>query len=618
MTDKKPGIFKRIFSFIGKILTGVRYLFSFVILVFFVSILAGTFGDAVPPVPEKGALYLAPQGVLVDQKTYTDPLNQIFSQAGQQDSETLVRDVIEAIDAARDDARITHLLLDTDYMAGGGLSKLEEIGFALQRFKTEKPIIAVGDYYSQSQYFLAAHANEIILNPLGGVIINGFSSYRSYFKEALDKLDITVNVFRAGQYKSAVEPLMGNSMSPQVREETRFLLDDLWSFYSSEIEDLRSLETGTINNYTNNLHLALAENGGDTALLAKNAGLIDTIATRTEINDYLNDTIPGETEEFDSIDMVSYLKNIRVSVNQNPENENQIAVVVASGSIMDGQQPEGSIGGDTLAGIFSDLREDEKVKAIVLRIDSGGGSAFASEIIRDSINVTRAEGVPVVVSMGSVAASGGYWIAAETDRVLAMSTSITGSIGVWGVIPTIDRSLAKLGVYSDGVGTNDISSMMQIDRPLSKPAQAIIQSGVDNIYTRFLALVAAGRDSTPDEIHEIAQGRVWTGTQALDNGLIDEIGDLKDAIEVAAMLAGIQDYTIDYPRKEMTPFETLITEINNNVANFLGSIGLAPKLGSIIPKSLHYYTNKIFEPIRMMETLNDPKGVYLYCDQCPS
>jgi protease-4 len=411
---------------------------------------------------------------------------------------------------------------------------------------------------------------------------------------------------------------MGNSMSPQVREETRILLDDLWSFYSSEIEDLRSLETGTIDNYTNNLHLALAENGGDTALLAKNAGLIDTIATRTEINDYLNDTIPGETDEFDSIDMVSYLKNIRVSVNQNPENENQIAVVVASGSIMDGQQPEGSIGGDTLAGIFSDLREDEKVKAIVLRIDSGGGSAFASEIIRDSINVTRAEGVPVVVSMGSVAASGGYWIAAETDRVLAMSTSITGSIGVWGVIPTIDRSLAKLGVYSDGVGTNDISSMMQIDRPLSKPAQAIIQSGVDNIYTRFLALVAAGRDSTPDEIHEIAQGRVWTGTQALDNGLIDEIGDLKDAIEVAAMLAGILDYTIDYPRKEMTPFETLITEINNNVANFLGSIGLAPKLGSIIPKSLHYYTNKIFEPIRMMETLNDPKGVYLYCDQCPS
>ena len=618
MTDKKPGIFKRIFSFIGKILTGVRYLFSFVILVFFVSILAGTFGDAVPPVPEKGALYLAPQGVLVDQKTYTDPLNQIFSQAGQQDSETLVRDVIEAIDAARDDARITHLLLDTDYMAGGGLSKLEEIGSALQRFKTEKPIIAVADYYSQSQYFLAAHASEIMLNPLGGVIINGFSSYRSYFKEALDKLDITVNIFRAGQYKSAVEPLMGNSMSPQVREETRILLDDLWSFYSSEIEDLRSLETGTINNYASNLHLALAENGGDTALLAKNEGLIDTIATRTEINDYLNNTIPGESDEFDSIDMVNYLKNIRVSANQRVESDNQIAVVVASGSIMDGQQPEGSIGGDTLAGIFSDLREDEKVKAIVLRIDSGGGSAFASEIIRDSINTTRAEGVPVVVSMGSVAASGGYWIAAETDRVLAMSTSITGSIGVWGVIPTIDRSLEKLGVYSDGVGTYDISSTMQIDRPLSEPAKAIIQSGVDNIYMRFLALVASGRDSTPDKIHEIAQGRVWTGNQAIDNGLIDEIGDLKDSIEVAALIAGIQDYTIAYPRKEMTPFETLITEINSNVADFLGVFGLTPKLGSLIPNSIHYYADKILHPLKMMETLNDPKGVYLYCEQCPS
>jgi len=554
----------------------------------------------------------------VDQKTYTDPLNQIFSQTGQQNSETLVRDVIEAIDTARDDPRITHLLLDTDYMAGGGLSKLEEIGSALQRFKTEKPIIAVADYYSQSQYFLAAHASEIMLNPLGGVIINGFSSYRSYFKEALDKLDITVNIFRAGQYKSAVEPLMGNSMSPQVREETRILLDDLWSFYSSEIEDLRSLETGTINNYASNLHLALAENGGDTALLAKNEGLIDTIATRTEINDYLNNTIPGESDEFDSIDMVNYLKNIRVSANQRVESDNQIAVVVASGSIMDGQQPEGSIGGDTLAGIFSDLREDEKVKAIVLRIDSGGGSAFASEIIRDSINTTRAEGVPVVVSMGSVAASGGYWIAAETDRVLAMSTSITGSIGVWGVIPTIDRSLEKLGVYSDGVGTNDISSTMQIDRPLSEPAKAIIQSGVDNIYMRFLALVASGRDSTPDKIHEIAQGRVWTGNQAIDNGLIDEIGDLKDSIEVAALIAGIQDYTIAYPRKEMTPFETLITEINSNVADFLGVFGLTPKLGSLIPNSIHYYADKILHPLKMMETLNDPKGVYLYCEQCPS
>jgi protease-4 len=554
----------------------------------------------------------------VDQKTYTDPLNQIFSQTGQQNSETLVRDVIEAIDTARDDPRITHLLLDTDYMAGGGLSKLEEIGSALQRFKTEKPIIAVADYYSQSQYFLAAHASEIMLNPLGGVIINGFSSYRSYFKEALDKLDITVNIFRAGQYKSAVEPLMGNSMSPQVREETRILLDDLWSFYSSEIEDLRSLETGTINNYASNLHLALAENGGDTALLAKNEGLIDTIATRTEINDYLNNTIPGESDEFDSIDMVNYLKNIRVSANQRVESDNQIAVVVASGSIMDGQQPEGSIGGDTLAGIFSDLREDEKVKAIVLRIDSGGGSAFASEIIRDSINTTRAEGVPVVVSMGSVAASGGYWIAAETDRVLAMSTSITGSIGVWGVIPTIDRSLEKLGVYSDGVGTYDISSTMQIDRPLSEPAKAIIQSGVDNIYMRFLALVASGRDSTPDKIHEIAQGRVWTGNQAIDNGLIDEIGDLKDSIEVAALIAGIQDYTIAYPRKEMTPFETLITEINSNVADFLGVFGLTPKLGSLIPNSIHYYADKILHPLKMMETLNDPKGVYLYCEQCPS
>jgi protease-4 len=522
MTEKKPGLFKRAFSVLGRIFSTIRNVFSFLIFGFFILAIGGMFGENLQPIPEKGALYLAPQGFLVDQKTYTDPFNQILFQDDQQNSETLVRDVVEAIDTALDDERITHLLLDTDYMAGGSLSKLEEIGSALKRFGAQKTIIAIGDNFTQSQYFLAAHADEIMLNPLGGVMITGFGSYRSYFKEALDNLKITINIFRAGQYKSAVEPLMGNTMSPQVRDETQYLLGDLWQFYIAEVEDLRFLETGTINEYANNLHLTLVDNGGDFAALAKEIGLIDVIATRTEIIDYLNDSIPGSEGEFDSIDMDSYLENIRLNTLQSSDKENQIAMVVASGTIMDGQQPEGSIGGDTLAGIFTELREDESVKAVVLRIDSGGGSAFASEIIRDSINATRKKGIPVVVSMSGVAASGGYWIAAETDRVLAMSTSITGSIGVWGVIPTIDQSLANLGVYSDGVGTTDISAMMEIDRPLSLQTKAIFQSGVDHIYTRFLELVANGRGSTPADVHEIAQGRVWTGNQALANGLIDE------------------------------------------------------------------------------------------------
>lgn len=617
MTEKKPGLFKRALRILGNIFTTIRNVFSFLIFGFFILTIGGMFGDNLQPIPEKGALYLAPQGFLVDQKTYTDPFNQILFQDDQQNSETLVRDVVEAIDTALDDERITHLLLDTDYMAGGSLSKLEEIGLALKRFGAEKTIIAIGDNFTQSQYFLAAHANEIMLNPLGGVMITGFGSYRSYFKEALDNLKITMNIFRAGQYKSAVEPLMGNTMSPQVRDETQHLLGDLWQFYIAEIEDLRHLETGTINDYANNLHLALADNGGDSAALAKEIGLIDVIATRSEIIGYLNDSIPGSEGEFDSIDMDSYLANIRLNTRQFSDKENQIALVVASGTIMDGQQPEGSIGGDTLADIFTDLREDETVKAVVLRIDSGGGSAFASEIIRDSINATRKKGIPVVVSMSGVAASGGYWIAAETDRILAMSTSITGSIGVWGVIPTIDQSLANLGVYSDGVGTTDISAMMEIDRPLSLQTKSIFQSGVDNIYTRFLELVANGRGSTPDDVHEIAQGRVWTGNQALVNGLVDELGDLNDAIEIAATFANLDDYQIDYRRKKMSPMETLLTEINGNVTKSLRNLGLNSNVKTGIPQSLQRYAKKIFGPLIMIDNLNDPRGLYLYCEDCP-
>ncbi|MFT5389449.1 MAG: protease-4, partial [Porticoccaceae bacterium] len=567
MTDKKPGLIRRIFKFIGSILTVIRYAFSLLIVVVLFSVIGGMFVGNIQPVPEEGALYLAPQGVLVDQKSYVDPLAQVLAQGSQQNTETLVRDIVEAIDTARDDSRITHLLLDTDYMAGASLSKLQEIGAALRRFKaTDKPIIAVADYFTQSQYFLAAHADEIILNPLGGVMITGFGSYRSYFKDALDKLNITMNIFRVGQYKSAVEPLMGNSMSPQVRDETGVLLNDLWQSYSSEIEDLRSLDEGSVNDYANNLHLSLEQYKGDSAALSKAAGLVDTIASRSGIHQYLIANIASEDDDVISINMDSYLSNTRLANKQISNGQNQIAVVVASGSIMDGQQPEGSIGGDTLAAIFTELREDENVKAVVLRVDSGGGSAFASEIIRDSINAIQNQGIPVVVSMSSAAASGGYWIAAEADRILAMPTTITGSIGVWGVVPTIDQSLAKLGIYSDGVGTTDIAAMMELDRPLTEQTKIIIQAGVDNIYTRFITLVANGRDSTPAEVHKIAQGRVWTGNQALANGLVDQLGDLNDAILVAAEIADLDNYQVDYRRKEMTPIEALLTGLNSNVA----------------------------------------------------
>ncbi|MGY8849703.1 MAG: signal peptide peptidase SppA [Pseudomonadales bacterium] len=615
MSEKKPGIIRRFFRFIGSIVTGIRYLFSLLFVGLFLMLIVGMFAEDIQPIPDKGALYLAPSGVLVDQKTYTDPFDQILMGNSQSDSETLVRDVIEALDTARIDSRITHLLLDTDYMAGGGISKLEEISSALLRFKKSgKPIIAVGDNFNQQQYFLAAHADEILLNPLGSVSITGFGLYNSYFKEALDKLNINMHVFRVGDYKSAVEPFLRNNMSANVKQESRELVDSLWQFYSSQVEHLRGLPDGAIDDFANNLHLKLQAANGDTSALAKQQNLVDQIATRTQMFAYLNEVLPGTDGEFDSINMKAYLNHNRLTSRTSAAAKaHKVALVVAKGSIVDGEQPEGTIGGDTLASIFARLRDEDEVKAVVLRIDSGGGSAFASDIIRDAISATQKKGIPVVVSMGSYAASGGYWIAADADRVLALSTTLTGSIGVFGIVPTVEDSLAALGIYSDGVGTTDIAGMMRLDRPMTQQSEMIFQAGVDNIYTRFITLVADGRNSTPAAVHEIAQGRVWTGEKALELGLVDQLGDLNDAIKVAAELANLAEYEVDYRRKPLTVYEQLLMEMSSNISASFAGLGI----NSWLPDSLRQQAKVILKPLQVLDTLTDPRGIYLYCDNCP-
>jgi len=615
MSEKKPGIIRRFFRFIGSIVTGIRYLFSLLFVGLFLMLIVGMFAEDIQPIPDKGALYLAPSGVLVDQKTYTDPFDQILMGNSQSDSETLVRDVIEALDTARIDSRITHLLLDTDYMAGGGISKLEEISSALLRFKKSgKPIIAVGDNFNQQQYFLAAHADEILLNPLGSVSITGFGLYNSYFKETLDKLNINMHVFRVGDYKSAVEPFLRNNMSTNVKQESRELVDSLWQFYSSQVEHLRGLPDGAIDDFANNLHLKLQAANGDTSALAKQQNLVDQIATRTQMFAYLNEVLPGTDGEFDSINMKAYLNHNRLTSRTSAAAKaHKVALVVAKGSIVDGEQPEGTIGGDTLASIFARLRDEDEVKAVVLRIDSGGGSAFASDIIRDAISATQKKGIPVVVSMGSYAASGGYWIAADADRVLALSTTLTGSIGVFGIVPTVEDSLAALGIYSDGVGTTDIAGMMRLDRPMTQQSEMIFQAGVDNIYTRFITLVADGRNSTPAAVHEIAQGRVWTGEKALELGLVDQLGDLNDAIKVAAELANLAEYEVDYRRKPLTVYEQLLMEMSSNISASFAGLGI----NSWLPDSLRQQAKVILKPLQVLDTLTDPRGIYLYCDNCP-
>ena len=613
--SEKTGLIRKVFRFLGNIISAIRSLISLIFVLFFIVIVAGLFVDDIQPMPERGALYLAPSGLLVDQRSYIDPVSEIFSQSNSRDSETLVRDIVASLDHAQYDERITHVLLDTNDMAGGGVAKLEEISGALQRFKQSgKPIIAIGDNFSQSQYFLAAHADEIIMNPLGSIMLTGFGSYSSFYKEALDKLKINIHIFRVGKYKSAVEPYMGNGMSPEARADRRELIGSLWQFYTSRVEQLRGLPTGALNDLVNNMHTNLVAENGDVAALALKQGLIDRVATRREASAYLQQILPHTNGDIDSVPMAAYLNHMKLAaLNASNQRKPEIAVVVASGTILDGNQPEGTVGGDTLADIFSTIEDDEQVKAVVIRVDSPGGSAFASDVIRDAIAALRKKNIPVVISMGSYAASGGYWIATESDRIMALSTTITGSIGVFGVIPTFEESLNALGIYSDGVGTTSIAGMLQLDRPMTEQTEMILQSGVEHVYARFLALVANARETTPNAIHEIAQGRVWTGEKALELGLIDELGDLQDAIASAATLAGISDYKVNYRRKPLSVVEQVMMEISGNVHAAVSVMGLH----SWLPVSLQRQVESVIKPLQILDTLTDPNHIYLYCDSCP-
>lgn len=615
MSEKKQGFWRRISNFISKLTKLVRTLFSVVFLIFFIIIISGMFADDLQPMPDQGALYLAPSGILVDQRSYIAPLDRFLSADNPVNSETVVRDIIEALDSAGSDDRISHLILDTSYLEGAGIAKLEEISTALLNFKqSNKPIIAVADDFNQAQYFLAAHADHILLNPLGSVMLTGFGAYNSYYKDALEKLRVNVHIFRAGIYKNAVEPLSRNNMSAAAREETQDILDQLWHFYSSKIEELRGLENGTIDNLANNLHTKVTEVEGDFALLAQREGLIDQIASRREILAYLDEQIPGTDGEFNSVDLWTYLSHIERETIALEAEPNTIAVVMATGTILDGEHPEGTIGGDTLADILNGLDIENNVKAVVLRVDSPGGSAFASEVIRDAMSNITQEDIPIVVSMGSYAASGGYWIAAEADAILAMSTTITGSIGVYSMIPTVEDSLAALGIYSDGVSSTDLAGMMQLDRPMTEETKIILQSSVENMYSRFIELVANGRESTPAAVKKIAQGRVWTGQQALELDLVDQLGGLDKAIQVAAELADLDSYSVEYPTRYLSPQEQFLQQLSSGISLSLEQLGLDKAL---LPNSLYRQTQSLLSPLIRFVDLNDPRGIYLHCDNCP-
>ncbi len=612
MSKEKPGILRRALGAIGKFFTVVRWLINTVFLLVVVVLLVNLFGQSAKPLPPQAALTLIPSGRLVEQRSYTDPLTQLLQQSSAHDAETPVRDLVEAIDSAAGDPRITSLVLELNHLVSGGISKLEEVGAALTRFRQSgKPVVAVSDNYTQEQYYLASFADEIHLNPMGGVLLTGYGYYGTYLKSAADKLRINFHVFRAGDYKSAVEPFTRDDMSEETRENTREWLDELWGAYTHQVEMARGLKRGAIDRYIDSFRERLTPLGGDLAQLALDSGLVDSLSSRPQINRRLAELAGRDEDGYLGISHKTYLTHLRLPrLDRSAERKaDQIGLIVASGTILDGDHPDGSIGGDTLAALLERARKDDSLRALVLRIDSPGGSAFASEVIRNQLLETR-QTLPVIVSMGSLAASGGYWIAADAHEIWAMPTTLTGSIGVYGIVPTFEDSLAALGIHSDGVGTTPLSGVGRLDRPLGEDGEALIQLGVNHIYQRFITLVAEGRAMDPSQVEPIAGGRIWTGRQAHNLGLVDRLGTLDDAIASAAARAGLETWRVKPIQRPLGFQEQLLRQMAGSAVGWLPD-ALTSRWS--LPAPLARLATELSATLG---PLHDRQGLYLQCFGC--
>jgi protease-4 len=566
-------------------------------------------------VPESAALVVAPQGTLVDQLS-GDPLERALAKArGLQLQETLLRDLIDAIRAARDDARIETLVLRLDGLTGAGLSKLQELAAELTRFKQGgKKVIALGDGFTRDQYYLAAHADEIYLHPMGVVLVDGYARFVPYFKSLLDKLYVDPNVWTVGEYKSFVEPFTRDDMSAEDEQASREYLQALWETYQADVTAARGLPSGALQRYADQIGALLAEVGGDTAALALEYGLVDEVIPRDEmrarIRALLGDEAQNGSDDYPSIYASSYVAAIRQE-RAEPATANKIAVVVASGTILDGTQPPGTVGGDSTAALIRRAADDAQVKALVLRVDSPGGSAFASDVILRELEVFQESDRPVVVSMGSVAASGGYWIAMAANEIWASPTTLTGSIGVGTIIPTFERSLDWLGVHVDGVGTTELAGAFDRTRSFNAGARELIGQSVRYTYDQFIKKVAEHRGRTVEEVDRAARGRVWVGRHALDRGLVDRLGGFHDAVRSAAELAGLAEntYRLEYVEPQLGVTERLLLELTARSAPLVKLV--TPR--TEWPRAVVGWIETAMQPLEFAQRLNDPRGLYLYC-----
>jgi protease IV len=600
------------FGLVWRILEGVRRVLHLILLLVIFGFILAALHTSIPTVPRSAALVLAPEGELVEQLA-TDPVRRAFGQAsGGPAPETLLKDVIDAIQLAKGDSRIKIIVLQLGNLGPSGLSKLQEIGAALREFRAAgKRVVAAADSMDQTQYYLAAQAGEVYLDPLGLVYVDGFSYYRMYLKDAIDKLGVDVNVFRAGTFKSYTDQFSRSDMAPSEREESSVWLEALWSAYSQDVTRARSMPSNALNQYIAEEPAALAAVNGDAAKLALQRGLVTALKSRRQVADDLKGLV-GEDQDnhsFNAIGMNQYLAAARSKHVLKSKSDARVGIVVASGEILDGHQPPGTIGGESTADLLRQARYDTTVKAVVLRVDSPGGSMFASEQILREVQALRKAGKPVVVSMSTYAASGGYYISAAANQIFASPTTLTGSIGVFSVVPTFQHTLEKLGVKVDGIGTTPLAGDMRMERTLGPAARQILQTSVEHAYAEFLTRVGEGRKKSVTEVDKIAQGRVWAGVDAQRIGLVDTLGGLKDASDAAAKLAEMgSDYQAEYIESELTLREELLMQLRSE------SLQMARMMGLIAPRGeLDRALDPVLEQARSIARLNDPRGLYAYC-----
>ena len=604
----------RLISSIWRGVDGIRKILHLLLLVILFLVFFGALSGTPPLMPRQAALFLQPVGPLVDQLD-GDPYDRALADLlGDAPPQTLVQDVIDSLEFAKDDDRIAAVHLELSGLTGGGLSKLRRVGAAIEDFKLSgKPVVASADYFSQAGYYLAAHADELYMHPEGIVFLQGYGGFRTYYKEALDTLRVDWNVFRVGTHKSFVEPYTRMDMSPEDRESRTRLIDQFWAMYQEDVETSRGLEPGAIDDFTQNLVQHATAAGGDIAIAAREAGLVDELTDRTELRALLKAYAGSDSDDdsmYSAVHANDYLANMQLLHRADVQDEN-IAVVMAVGTILNGFQPAGSIGGDSTAALLRQALTDDSVKAVVLRVDSPGGSVFASEIIAHEVLALQAAGKPVVASMSSVAASGGYWISVVADRVVASPATVTGSIGVFGMFPTYQRTLDALGVATDGVGTTPWAGQLRPDREMSAEMKDLFQLIINDTYDDFISGVADQRAMDKQVVDQVAQGQVWTGQDAFQHGLIDELGNLDDSIRIAAELGGLEEG--DYGQKLL---ETQLSPTEQMVLDFLAlSKRFGLDVSSLVraPGVLESFANNLQKMLAGLAQFNDPKGIYSHC-----